>query len=208
MKTLSISALVLLILALSNPVSVDASDAAGRSTAQRFYRTYLKPVRVYGFVHWETTGITDGIVVHRKKVPIQFRTDSDVLALRAFRALKWEVLAPNALGRSIFLIGQLYSERKFMPSCKGCATSEEYREFRLIDWYITTPFKVARWPENQLPLTVKISQRKELQRSDFDAFDGKDTIDVRRFQRKVRSKINRATTSDCGGPLDWVNSRR
>jgi hypothetical protein len=104
MKTLSISALVLLILALSNPVSVDASDAAARSTAQRFYRTYLKP--------------------------------------------------------------------------------------------------------NQLPLTVKIGHRKELQRSDFDAFDGKDTIDVRRFQRKVRSKINRATTSDCGGPLDWVNSRR
>ena len=150
------------------------------------------PVRTYGFVHWETTGITSGLVVNRKRIPIQFRADSDALTLRAFLALKWEVLAPNANGRSIILTGQLDREPKFTPKCDQCATSEEYREFRLISWYITTPFKVARRPENQLPFTYQISQRRELLRSDFNEFDGKDTIDVRRFQRKVR-KIHRAS---------------
>ena len=151
------------------------------------------PVRSYGYVHWETTGVTDGIVVHRKKIPIQFRADCDALALRAFRALKWEVLATNSRGRNIFLVGQLYPERKFTPRCEACASSEEYQEFRLIDWYITTPFKVARWPENQLPIAAQMNIRKELQPSDFDEFDGKDTMDVRRFQRKVKTTINRAS---------------
>src|SRR5258705_13865211 len=61
------------------------------------------PVKTYGFVHWETTGITSRIVVNRKKIPIQFGANSDALALRALLALKWEVLAPNASGRSIIV---------------------------------------------------------------------------------------------------------
>ena len=93
----------------------------------------------------------------------------------------------------IIVTGQLDREPKFTPKCDQCAMSEEYREFRLIDWYITTPFKVARWPENQLPLTVHISQRRDLLRTDFDEFDGKDAMDVKRFQRKVSKEIHRAS---------------
>jgi hypothetical protein len=163
-----------------------------RSVAFPVAQDYL-PVKTYGFVHWETTGITSGIVVNRKQIPIQFGVDSDALALRAFFALKWEVLAPNAAGRSIMVIGQLGTAPKFTPKCDHCAQSEQYREFRLIDWYITTPFKVAHWPENQLPFTVHINQQRELRRTDFHEFDGKDTMDLKRFQRQVRKIIHRAS---------------
>jgi hypothetical protein len=159
-------------------------------------------VKKYGFVHWETTGITSGIVMNRKKVRIQFAADSDALAVRALLALKWEVLAPNATGKSIILIGQLDCKPKFTPKCDQCAASEEYREFRLIDWYITTPFKVARWPENQLPLRVHINHRKELLRTDFTEFDGRETMDVKRFQRKVRNGIHRASNKR----LQWTRA--
>jgi len=156
------------------------------------------PVKKYGFVHWETTGITSGIVMNRKKISIQFGADSDALALRALRALKWEVLAPNASGRSIFLIGHLDCKAKFTPTCDQCATSEEYREFRLIDWYITTPFKVARRPEN--PLTVHINHRRELLRTDFAEFDGRETMDVKRFQSKAGRRYVGHRTNACSGP--------
>ena len=66
-------------------------------------------------------------------------------------------------------------------------------EFRLVNWYITTPFKVARVPANQLPFKYQISHRRELLKGHFAEFDGKETIDVRRFQRKVRKEINRAS---------------
>jgi hypothetical protein len=158
------------------------------------------PVKKYGFVHWETTGITSGIVMNRKKISIQFGADSDALALRALRALKWEVLAPNANGRSIILIGHLDCKPKFTPKCDQCATSEEYREFRLIDWYITTPFKVARSPGNQLPVTLHINRRSELLRTDFAEFDGRDTMDVKRFQRKSRRRSVGHLTNVRSGP--------
>jgi hypothetical protein len=150
------------------------------------------PVKTYGFVHWETTGVTSGIVINGKKIPIQFGADSDALALRAFLALKWQVLAPNANGRGIIVIGQLSRAPRFTPKCDQCATSEEFREFRLIDWYIRTPFKVAHWDENRLPFTVHISRQRELRRTDFKEFDGKDTIDLKRFQSQVGT-IHRAS---------------
>lgn len=146
------------------------------------------PVKTYGFVHWGTTGITSGILVNRKKIPIRF---ADALALRAFLALKWQVIAPNANGRSIIVIGQLGRAPKFTPKCDQCAQTEEYREFRLIDWYITTPFKVAHWREDRLPFRVHTSQQRALRRTDFKEFDGKDALDLKRFQRQVRKTIHR-----------------
>ena len=149
------------------------------------------PVKTYGFVHWGTTGITSGILVNRKKIPIRFAADSDALALRAFLALKWQVIAPNAYGRSIIVIGQLGRAPKFTPKCDQCAQTEEYREFRLIDWYITTPFKLAHWREDRLPFRVHTSQQRALRRTDFKEFDGKDALDLKRFQRQVRKTIHR-----------------
>jgi hypothetical protein len=148
-------------------------------------------VKSYGFVHWETTGITSGIVVNRKQIPIQFAADSDALALRAFLALKWEVLAPNATGRSIIVVGQLGLEPKFTPKCDQCATSEEYREFKLADWYIVTPFKVVREDCGPRPYLRKenLQTKSGLELTDFHAFDGRNNMDVRRFQR--RKKPNR-----------------
>src|SRR6185369_7952929 len=29
-------------------------------------------------------------------------------------------------------------------SCTGCAAPEEYREFKLVNWFITTPIKIVR----------------------------------------------------------------
>lgn len=139
----------------------------------------------YGFVHRETTGITSYVVVQGGERAIRFSADSDGGAVRSFRALTGRVMLPNADGRSIFLTGELSAETMRTPSCEGCPTPEEYREFRLQDWYIVTPFRAVRedcgdcsylMPEN-------LRDRTGLERSDFEPFEGREALDLGRFQR-------------------------
>jgi hypothetical protein len=90
-------------------------------------------VKTYGFVHLETTGITSYVIIDGKEMPIQFRADSDPLAVKSLNALNARILLPNSDGKKLFLIGQYFAEPRHTPGCPGCATIEEYREFRLVD---------------------------------------------------------------------------
>jgi len=143
-------------------------------------------VKTYGFLHMETTGITSYLIVNGKKKPILFRPDSDPLAMKSFDALNARIILPNSDGKKLFLIGQYFSEPRRTRSCPECATAEEYREFKLVDWYIITPFKVVREDCGPCPYLREENLRRKssLELKDFDAFDGRDNMDVRRFQRK------------------------
>ena len=147
-------------------------------------------VATYGFVHHETTGITSHVMINGQERPIQFRSDSDPVALNALRALKWEVFLPNANGQKLFLIGQYFAEPKRTPSCERCPTAQEYHEFKLVDWYLPTPFKATREDCEDCPylLEENLRERSRLEPTDFADFSGRETIDVGRFQRKAGSQ--------------------
>lgn len=143
-------------------------------------------VGTYGFVHEETTGITSSVIVNGIKRPIQFHPDSDPIAVKSLNALSGRIILPNSNGKKMFLVGQYYTAPKYTPKCDRCPTVEEYREFKLIDWYIVTPFKVVRDDcENcAYLLNENLRTRQSLKREDFDNFDGRESIDVSRFQRE------------------------
>jgi hypothetical protein len=145
-------------------------------------------VKTYGFVHLETTGITSYVIINGKEMPIQFRADSDPLAMKSLYALNSRILLPNTDGKKLFLIGQYFAEPKHTRSCRQCATVEEYREFKLVDWYIITPFKVVREDCGPCPYLREENLRKKsgLDLKDFQDFAGRDNMDVRRFQREKR----------------------
>jgi hypothetical protein len=144
----------------------------------------------YGFAHHETTGITSAIIINGKEAPILFRSDSDPMALKALHALNWRVLLPNADGKNIFLIGQYFVEPKHTSKCEGCLQVEEYHEFKLVSWYITTPFKATREECENCPylLDENLKARSSLELTDFDDFDGRNKIELKKFQRKARSQ--------------------
>jgi len=145
-------------------------------------------IKTYGFLHSETTGITSYVIINGKKKPILFHADSDPLAVKSLYALNSRIILPNTDGRKLFLIGQYLAEPKRTRSCRQCAKSEEYREFKLVDWYIITPFKVVREDCGTCPYLREENLRTKngLELKDFDAFDGRENMDVRRFQQKKR----------------------
>jgi hypothetical protein len=159
------------------------------STFSQQSRVQVEPrVKTYGFVHVETTGITSYVIVNGKEKPILFRPDSDPLAMKSFNALNSRIRLPNTDGKKLFLIGQYFSEPKHTRICRECAKAEAYREFRLVDWYIITPFKVVREDCGPCPYLREENLRKKsgLELKDFDDFEGRDNMDVRRFQRQMR----------------------
>lgn len=140
----------------------------------------------YGYVFKETTGMTSHIVINGKEVPISFSKDSAPLALRSLRALKWKVLYANSAGRTIFIIGEYSAAPRMTPPGPGYAQPEEYHEFKLVRWYIVTPFEGFFWwygsgPPVDMPLR---RTKNHLGLEDFRDFVGKDKFDVRRFQRR------------------------
>lgn len=152
--------------------------------------TRVEPrIKTYGFLHSETTGITSYVIIIGKAKPIQFHPDSDPLAMKSFNALKARISLPNTDGKKLFLIGQYFSAPKHTRSCPQCADSEEYREFKLVDWFIIAPFKVVREGCDGLCAYLRpenLRTKTGLELKDFDDFDGRDSMDVRRFQRKKR----------------------
>ena len=146
-------------------------------------------IGTYGFVHHETTGITSSVIVKGVERRIQFHRDSDPVAVKALNALSWKIVLPNSDGKKLFLVGQYYAAPKQTAKCDGCSTVEEYREFKLLSWYIVTPFKVVRDDcENCAYLREEnLRTRRRLEREDFQDFDGKELLDVSRFQREKRT---------------------
>jgi hypothetical protein len=147
-------------------------------------------VETFAFVHRETTGITSYVTVRGKQKPIIFRADSDSLAVKSLHALNWRIFLPNSNGQQLFLVGQYFGEPKQTPTCSGCAATETYSEFRLIEWYIVVPFKVVREDCDNCPYMVKenLRTKRNLELSDFQDFDGRNSMDVRRFQREKGSR--------------------
>jgi len=188
MKILAVS--FLFMNSLLNIYGQSASQPAFNTTFSQLSTIQVEPkVKTYGFVHEETTGITSYVIIKGKRKPIQFRADSDPLAVNSLYALNPRISLPNTDGKKLFLIGQYFSEPKHTRSCRGCADSEEYREFKLVDWYIITPFKITREDCGPCPYLREENLRKKssLEVNDFDDFDGRDNLDVSRFQRKKRS---------------------
>jgi hypothetical protein len=167
-----------------------ASRPAFNTTFSLLSTIQVEPnVKTYGFMHSETTGITSYVIINGKKKPILFRADSDPLAVKSLYALNSRISLPNTDGKKLFLIGQYFSEPKHTRSCPQCADSEEYCEFKLVDWYIITPFKIVREDCGPCPYLREENLRKKssLEVKDFDDFDGRDNLDVSRFQRKKRA---------------------
>jgi hypothetical protein len=144
-------------------------------------------IRTYRFVHSETTGMTSFVVVNGKEWAIEFHRDSDPVAVKAFGALGGRVLLPNAYRKKIFLVGSLLPAVKVTRSCTGCAQPEEYREFKLVDWFITTPIKIVRADCDNCPYLREenLRSKSNLDLDDFGEFEGRANLDVRRFQRGI-----------------------
>jgi hypothetical protein len=143
------------------------------------------PIQTYGYFFIDTTiDITTHILLNGKEVAVVFRPDSDSLALNSLRALTWNVLYKNANGKDMFVTGQYYPESKFTASAPNKAPSQEYHDFKLLDWYIITPFIETR-EKNEKPLNGYVERKRtNLNKGDFEGFEGKQAIDLNRFQRR------------------------
>ena len=184
---IKIVAVSFLLNSLSIIYGQSASRPAFNNAFSQLSANQVEPqVKTYGFLHMETTGITSYVIVNGKRKPILFRSDSDPLAIKSFDALSSRITLPNTDGKKLFVIGQYFSEPRHTRSCPECATAEEYREFRLVDWYIITPFKEVREDCGPCPYlrSENLRKRSSLELKDFDAFDGRDNMNIRRFQRK------------------------
>lgn len=139
-----------------------------------------------GFVFHETTGITTSVLLDGNEAAIQFHSDSNPIALASLRALKWNVLYPNSKAERIFVTGWYSAESYRTASCDGCPTSEEYHFFTLNDWYILVPFEEWQNKDGDPLGEIVTKQRQSLENTDFELFEGRDTVDVHRFQRSSR----------------------
>lgn len=142
-------------------------------------------IGTYGFVHHETTGITTSVIVNSIERRIKFHPDSDPIAIKSLMALTWKVLLPNCDGKKLFLVGQYFTASKRTSKCDRCPGVEEYREFKLLDWYIITPFKAVRDDCDDCAYLREenLRTRRHLKLEDFRDFEGRESINVSRFQR-------------------------
>lgn len=189
-KLMSVFALFVSFLLVISCQSQPHVSGTTAPTAQPSNAQAAPEVATYGFVHHETTGINSYVILNGTEKPIQLRSDSDSMALNALKALKWQVFLPNANGQKLFLIGQYFAESKRTPDCERCPKSEEYHEFKLVDWYLTTPFNATREDCENCPylLEENLRKRTRLGLTDFDDFSGREKLDVGRFQRPARSQ--------------------
>lgn len=144
-------------------------------------------VQTYSYEVCNCAGLTQIVKLDGEDVFIKFRADSDRLAVAALAALKHDVAEPNLDGHHIFITGQLYAEPQYeLPLCQGCRERQKYYYFRLMNWYLITPFEEYRWvadatvPSGYSPV---MTPRDSLQLEDFADFEGKDRIELRMFQR-------------------------
>lgn len=128
--------------------------------------------KTFSYIFHETTGIAHHVIKDGKEVPIQFSDDSSQTALAALKSLDWRVLYSCGNGKYIFLEGELSNELKRTQSGPLNATSQEYREFKLLDWHILTPFPTIELVDSKNPMgKTKVVQRASLKKAGFDAFE-------------------------------------
>ena len=140
---------------------------------------------LFPFVFHETTGITQHIIRDGHEVAIRFSERTDKTALATLNSLDWRIIYASANGKHIFLRGELSPEVKRTPKGLGLATPEDYQEFTLLDWHITTPFPTYEWidPKNP-PGGTKTIMRSSLKQAGFDtlALDGA-SVSYTRFEQ-------------------------
>ena len=140
---------------------------------------------LFPFVFHETTGLTQHIVRNGQEVAIRFSARTDKTALATLNSLDWRIIYASANGKHIFLRGELSPEVKRTPKEPGLAAPEDYQEFTLLDWHITTPFPTYDWldPKNP-PSGTKTIMRSSLKKAGFDtlALDGM-SVSYTRFEQ-------------------------
>lgn len=111
-------------------------------------------LHIYPYVFQESTGDNQFILYDGKLVPVRsFSKDSEQQSLKAFQALKSNILYPNSGGTKIFLFG------KYDPESAG---------FFLKAWFIQAPFESHDIiDEKSLPHEFSIIRRDRLLQSDF-----------------------------------------
>ncbi len=141
-----------------------------------------RPVQAYGYGHWETTGLTDVLLVDGRSAAIRFRFDSNPMAVQSLMYLQNRILMENDDGKSIFVVGQWYDGVSTTPCGPATAACEPYHEFTLKRWYILTPFREAtNWEASQHSpgdVPLHITSRANLKRSDFAAFPGREHLSL------------------------------
>lgn len=138
----------------------------------------------FGYQHLiGVTGINTVLHFDGKKVPVQFSTKSDSLALMALRSLDWNIIYANANGENIVLFGELDSQIVITPACETCPQSEEYREFTLQHWYIKTPFRYFYTDDPMEPSKELV--KRSLAEAGYTTFSfkGKD-VSYEKFERQ------------------------
>jgi hypothetical protein len=141
-------------------------------------------LQTYGYVFHESTGITNHIGQNGKEIPVKFSSKSNSQNIAALKSLKWNILYPNSGGNKIYVIGVLGHREKMTPSGPNLSNPEKYRDFALADWYITVPFiEIRLQNESIVPHQAENVTRYILNTYDFSDFDGKEKIDLTKFQK-------------------------
>jgi hypothetical protein len=141
-------------------------------------------IQTYGYVFHETTGITNHIDQNGKEIPVKFSSKSNLQNLAALRSLKWNILYPNSGGNKIYVVGVLGRREKMTFSGPNLSTPEKYMDFTLSDWYITVPFiEIRLQDESNIPHQMENVTRYNLNAYDFSDFEGKEKIDLTKFQK-------------------------
>ena len=140
-------------------------------------------IDTYGYIFHETTGITRAILLDGTETKIKFTTDSDKIALDTLTSLDWPVLYPSGDGKHIFVQGHLSNKVRWTPDLPNMAATEPFKEFRLTNWYIITPFKRINFVEEWLSESYKIDLSYNLNPSDFNKKEVLEDVTLSDYQR-------------------------
>ena len=152
------------------------------------YSDQLKS-KEYKFIHYDgCTGICEFIVQDKKIIPILFSSNSDSNAIKTLRSLKPQVFLYNTSKRNsnLYIIGELDVNKKRAGGGNDLAELEEYYEFKILSWYLITPFLFANYNEiKDITAEIEIIKREHLKPSDFNTNDLKlENADLLKFTRQ------------------------
>lgn len=124
----------------------------------------------YRFLHHETTGQMDYIMVNGKEIPVEFSDDSDPRALALLKGLKPEIFVPNTSGENnsggVYLVGRYEQGYSLSARLSQLLGDDGYHSFTLKRWYVARP--ILEEVSGQDMMSVKLVKLDHLRKSDFE----------------------------------------
>ncbi len=136
--------------------------------------------KTYEYKYWATTGLSHSILLNGKNAFLEFRPDSDSVALKTLTNL---VPCIGYLKENhIFVVGQYDGKIRWSDE-----SGVDYINFKLLNWYISTPFLEipSSTCHDESWVNVPKLSRSQLRKEDFILNSNElQGVDLSKFQKE------------------------